>query len=104
MVARADDVTGDVFTSNPTLASSLRAEGICKLAMTGLQSDYCVRSSTLGAIESGFEPSDISVLRGAHSTYDGEDGKKCYQDIKEDVEKELAGKGVQLVGWKQYRP
>ena len=71
--------------------------------MTGLQTDYCLRSSTLGAIESGFKASDISVLQGAHSTYDSEDGKKCYRDIKDNVEKELGGKGVRLVGWREWR-
>jgi len=70
--------------------------------MTGVQTDYCVRSSTLGAIESGFKAYDISLLQGAHSTYDSEDGMKCYREIKEDVEKELAGKGVRLVGWREY--
>ena len=60
--------TMNVFESNPELAAELRSRGIDQLEMIGVQSELCLRSSALGALENGFK---ISVPEGLHSTYDG---------------------------------
>jgi nicotinamidase-related amidase len=58
--------TKDVFESNPDLADWLRENGIDTLDIIGLQSEMCVRSSTLGARDAGFTASPIP---GLHGTY-----------------------------------
>jgi nicotinamidase-related amidase len=60
--------TLNVFESNPELGSKLKGLGIDELEFIGVQSELCLRSSALGAIEQGFK---ISVPAGLHSTYDG---------------------------------
>jgi nicotinamidase-related amidase len=69
----------------------------------GVQSDCCVRSSILGAIASGFDPQCITLLKGAHSTWDDTSAGTSYSQIKKDVEQELAALGVQLEGWQNSR-
>ncbi|KAI4723701.1 hypothetical protein E4T48_00010 [Aureobasidium sp. EXF-10727] len=85
-----------------TVATSLRLEGITNLVFVGLQTDFCVRASILGAIASGFEASNIKLLQGAHSTYDNTSTGKSYMQIKEDVEKQMADLGVCLQDWKDF--
>jgi nicotinamidase-related amidase len=58
--------TKDVFESNPDLAAWLRDEGIDSLDIVGLQSEMCVRSSTLGARDAGFT---ARAIPGLHGTY-----------------------------------
>jgi nicotinamidase-related amidase len=58
--------TKDVFESNPDLAGWLRDQGITELDVIGLQSEMCVRSSTLGARSAGFTASPVP---GLHGTY-----------------------------------
>ncbi|CAD0114098.1 unnamed protein product [Aureobasidium uvarum] len=93
---------GDMFISNPNLANSLRMQGITNLVFVGLQTDFCVRASILGAIASGFEASNIKLLQGTHSTYDNIVTGKSYVQIKEDVEKQMANIGVCLRDWKEF--
>jgi nicotinamidase-related amidase len=69
----------------------------------GVQSDCCVRSSILGAIASGFDTQCITLLKGAHSTWDDTSAGTSYSQIKKDVEQELAALGVQLEGWQNSR-
>lgn len=88
-----------MFESNPNLASSLRAQGVKHLVFVGLQTDFCVWASILGAIASGFNASNITLLQGAHSTYDHTSTGKSYLQIKEDVEKQLSDLGVGLMSW-----
>jgi len=88
-----------MFESNPDLPSSLRAQGVKHLVFVGLQTDFCVRASVLGAIASGFNASNITLLQGAHSTYDDASTGKSYLLIKEDVEKQLSDLGVGLLSW-----
>jgi nicotinamidase-related amidase len=47
--------TMNVFESNPELAAELRSRGIDQLEMIGVQSELCLRSSALGALENGFK-------------------------------------------------
>ena len=88
-----------MFESNPDLANSLRSQGIKHLVFVGLQTDFCVRASILGAIASGFNGSSITLLQGAHSTYDDASTGKSYLQIKQDVEKQLSDLGVGLLSW-----
>jgi nicotinamidase-related amidase len=56
----------DVFESNPDMAGWLREQGVTELDLVGLQSEMCVRSSTLGARDAGFV---ARPLPGLHGTY-----------------------------------
>lgn len=58
--------TKDVFESNPDMATWLRDQGVTSLDIIGLQSEMCVRSSTLGARDAGFAAGPIP---GLHGTY-----------------------------------
>lgn len=91
-----------MFESNLDLATSLHAQGVKHLVFVGLQTDFCVRASILGAIASGFDASDITLLQGAHSTYDNASTGKSYTQIKEDVEEQLTGLGVRLQHWERF--
>jgi len=88
-----------MFESNPDLAASLRAQGVKHLVFVGLQTDFCVRASILGAIASGFDATNITLLQGAHSTYNDASTGKSYLQVKEDVEKQLSDLGVGLMSW-----
>ncbi|KAK5999703.1 hypothetical protein QM012_005109 [Aureobasidium pullulans] len=93
---------GDMFTSNPDLASALLSKGVANLVFVGLQTDFCVRASILGAITAGFTASRITLLRGAHSTFDNTTEGKSYTQVKEDVEAQLAELGVCLQDWRDF--
>jgi nicotinamidase-related amidase len=58
--------TKDVFESNLDMAGWLREQGVTELELVGLQSEMCVRSSTLGARAAGFV---ARPLPGLHGTY-----------------------------------
>lgn len=58
--------TTNVFESNPDLAGWLRDRGVTHLDVVGLQSELCVRSSTLGARDAGFS---ARAVPGLHGTY-----------------------------------
>ena len=58
--------TKDVFESNPDMAGWLRDLGVTSLDIIGLQSEMCVRSSTLGARNAGFAARPVL---GLHGTY-----------------------------------
>ena len=92
-----------MFESNTQLAQELRLQGISRIVVMGLQSNFCVRASILGAIASGFEAQSITLLQGTHSTFDDASASKSYSQIKKDVEEELAGFGVQLQDWQSLR-
>jgi nicotinamidase-related amidase len=58
--------TQDVFESQPELANFLRDKGVTHIDLIGLQSEMCVRSSTLGARAAGFV---AYPMPGLHGTY-----------------------------------
>ncbi|KAK0609902.1 Isochorismatase-like protein [Bombardia bombarda] len=87
--------TRDTFESNPELAEKLRAYGVDKIIAFGVQSECCVESTCLGALAAGF---DVTLLSGAHSTYDGADGKSAVE-IEREVEGRLRERGVEVVEW-----
>lgn len=88
--------------SNPDLATSVQVEGIANLVFVGLQTDYCVRASILGAIAAGFNASSIKLLQGGHSTYDNATTGKSYTQVKNDIETQLANLGVCLMDWREF--
>jgi nicotinamidase-related amidase len=62
------------------------------VVVVGMQSEYCVRETALGALHRGHP---VTVVSGAHSTYpDGEPSA----DISRRVEAELAEAGVTVAG------
>jgi nicotinamidase-related amidase len=65
----------------------------------GVQSDYCVRATSKGALAAGF---DVTLLQGAHSTYDMED--KSARVIENDIDEELGKLGAKLLPWEQWHP
>ena len=64
--------TKDVFESNPDMAAWLRDQAVTSLDIIGLQSEMCVRSSTLGARDAGFAARPVPGLHGTYpeGTYD----------------------------------
>jgi nicotinamidase-related amidase len=84
----------DTFESNPQLAEQLKNEGIQDIIAFGVQSDYCVRATSQGAIAAGF---GVTLLQGAHSTYDTETKKA--EEIERDIEEELKEIGVVVTSW-----
>jgi nicotinamidase-related amidase len=82
--------TPDVFDSNPALAAELAAAGITRLVVVGMQSEYCVQETSLGAVDAGF---DVQVPSALHATFD--DGRPAV-DIATDVELLLTAAGVTI--------
>lgn len=85
--------------SNPQLADQLKAEGVRTVVMFGIQSDFCVRATSKGALAAGFK---VLNLKGAHSTYDA--GGKTAEEIETIVEDELREKGAQISPWESWAP
>lgn len=61
----------DAFT-NPELANYLRENSINEVILCGAQSEYCVLSTTLGAIENGLI---TKLVKDAHGTIDNDTEK-----------------------------
>ena len=85
--------TRDAFESpgNEDLAEKLKGLGIGRwVYVCGIQSEYCVLSTIKGLLRAGFgggRDSNIVLVEGAHSTYDGE-GKTAVE-IEEEVQREV---------------
>jgi len=85
--------TRDAFESpgNEDLAEKLKGLGIGRwVYVCGIQSEYCVLSTVKGLLRAGFgggRDSNIVLVEGAHSTYDGE-GKTAVE-IEEEVQREV---------------
>jgi nicotinamidase-related amidase len=63
-----DKTTGDAFAST-LLNDELRRLGVSRLVIAGLQSEYCIRDTALGALARGYQ---AILVSDGHSTYDGE--------------------------------
>ena len=83
-----DKTTCDTFASTP-LGEELDALGVRRVVIAGLQSEYCIRETTLGALARGL---DVTLVADAHSTYDGRQRKA--PDISATVNAEFAGRVV----------
>ena len=73
----------NVFESNPSLASELRDIGVSEIELVGFQSELCLRASTIGASNTGFQ---VSVSRDLHGSYDGDES---HTEISDAVQREL---------------
>lgn len=91
--------SGNTFESNPDLTNQLRTLEIGTLVIFGIQSEFCVRETSLGALSAGF---DVILLQGAHSTYDDAGAGKSATQIERDVEEELKAKGAVMVPWEKW--
>lgn len=89
--AVVDKDTPDTFVSNPQLADDLRAAGVERVVIAGMQSEYCVAATSRGALGYGFA---VTVASDGHATYD--DGKPA-AEISADVEAALRAEGVTVV-------
>jgi nicotinamidase-related amidase len=87
------DRKGDTFASNPRLADELRARDVGTIVAFGIQSECCVLSTSLGALIEEFE---VTLMCGAHSTYDTE-GKAAVEDA-------LKGEGARTLDWNAWEP
>ncbi len=85
-----DKTTCDTFAST-SLGEDLARLGVRRLVIAGLQSDYCIRETTLGALDRGF---NVTLVSDAHSTVDG--GGKTAAEKTAAVNAELGGR-VRLV-------
>ncbi len=70
----ADEPIIDKFSSNSfhetNLHQILQAQGISKLIIAGLQTEYCIDATCQGAVDLGY---DVTVVADGHSTFDMED-------------------------------
>ncbi len=85
-----DKTTCDTFASTP-LAESLQSRGVTRVVIAGLQSEYCIRETTLGALGRGFE---VTLVSDGHSTYAG--GGRTAEAISAAVNAELDGRVLLL--------
>lgn len=79
-----DKTTSDTFAST-SLGDEMKARGITRLVIAGLQSEYCVRRTTVSALAGDFE---VALVENGHSTYDG--GGRTAAEITAAVNAELA--------------
>jgi nicotinamidase-related amidase len=66
--------------------------GACDIVIVGMQSEYCVRETSLAALQRGLA---VSLVRGAHATYG--DGKRTAAEIAAATEKELVQAGARIL-------
>ncbi|GAA4923568.1 nicotinamidase-related amidase [Stackebrandtia albiflava] len=81
----------DTFASNPELAERLRADGVETVVIAGLQSEYCVKATTLSALAAGF---DVRLVGDGHGTYP--DGRPA-EEVAAETNEELSRSGVTVV-------
>ncbi|PWY93428.1 isochorismatase hydrolase [Aspergillus sclerotioniger CBS 115572] len=90
--------TGDTFKSNRNLAQKLRAAGVTDIVVFGLQSEACVEATCTGALAAGFR---VTLLAGAHSTYDDQKEGKMAVEVEREVERRLSTRGVRVLSWEK---
>ncbi|MGH7740500.1 MAG: cysteine hydrolase family protein [Candidatus Eiseniibacteriota bacterium] len=81
-----DKTTCDAFESTP-LGDELNSRGIQRVIVAGLQSEFCIRETSLGALNRGLA---VTLVSDGHSTYDG--GGKSAAEISAAVNAELDGR------------
>jgi len=79
---------GNAF-QDTTLQSILESRGITNLIITGMVTQGCIRATSLGGIELGYQ---VFLVKGGHSNYN-----KDAPRVIEEREAELEGAGVHLV-------
>jgi len=91
-----DKTTCDTFASTE-LDSLLRSRSVGRVVIAGLQSDWCVRETTQGALDRGYR---VTLVKDGHSTYDGKTQKAA--ETSQAVNQEFLGR-VDLVETKDVR-
>ncbi len=81
-----DKTTCDTFESTP-LGDELAARGVTRVVIAGVQSDYCIRETSLGALARGLE---VVLVEDAHSTCPGKE--RTAAEISAAVNAELDGR------------
>jgi nicotinamidase-related amidase len=81
-----DKTTCDTFAST-SLGDELSGRGIRRVVIAGLQSDWCIRETTLGALGRGL---DVTVASNGHSTYAGR--TRTAAEISRAVNEELGAR------------
>jgi nicotinamidase-related amidase len=61
------------------------------LAIVGMQSEYCIRETSLEALKRGYP---VRLVTGAHGTYNGDESAA---EVSASVEKEVAAAGGEIV-------
>ncbi len=79
-----DKRTCDTFAST-MLASELSGRGVDAVVIAGLQSEFCVRETALGALARGLA---VTLVSDAHSTFGG--GDRTAAALSAEVEAELS--------------
>ena len=81
----------DAFASDAGFASTLRARGVDRVVVAGMQSNYCVTATIRGALRHGFR---VILASGAHATYDERDAASA---IAATVDAALSVEGVTVL-------
>jgi nicotinamidase-related amidase len=91
-----DKTTRDSFHKT-SLASHIETAGFdphtLQLVIIGLQSDYCIQTTARSAI-ARYPSARVSLVHGAHGTYDDEKGGRSAEEVSEQIERELRDEGV----------
>jgi nicotinamidase-related amidase len=82
----------NAFGSNSQLAQILRQQDVDRVVVVGMQSEFCVRETSLGALREGFL---VSLPRGAHGTYGSTPSEADALAVS--VEGELQAEGVEVI-------
>jgi streptothricin hydrolase len=90
IVVRKDQ--SDAFGSNAWLARTLQGLGVERIVISGMQSEFCIEATSLGAVREGFS---VLLPRGAHATFD--DGTTKASEVADSVERSLSEAGVEIV-------
>ena len=81
---------GDAF-QEPELAAWLTSQKVDDVIIAGMQSEFCIRQTALGALANGF---GALLVRGGHATYG--DSSQSASEIAREVEQELSRAGVRI--------
>lgn len=79
----------DTFTADPGLAERLRAARVETVVVAGMQSEFCVEETALGAIREGFR---VVLPHDGHATYNQRD--RDASAVSAEVEQRLKQCGV----------
>lgn len=88
----------NAFGSNPQLAQVLRERGVEHVVVAGMQSEFCVKETSLGALGEGFT---VEAPSGAHATY-GVTAAEA-EALSISVEGELRAAGVIVTSTADFR-
>ena len=82
----------DAFSADPGLAGRLRAAGVDTVVVAGMQSEFCIQETALGALREGFA---VVLPHDGHATYD--EGSRDAAAVADEVERQLHEAGVAVL-------